>query len=252
MSSPPVIAEPQERLIRIAGLPAVSALFSRDPDRIERLFFDTRTAAAALELCRVLARARKPFRQVDGDELARVAGTMLHGGIVAVARPRPVLAFDPAVARRWSGPILMLDGVGNPHNLGAIVRTAAFFGLDRLVISGHPGQAGPSEAAHRVAEGGLEHVTLYRADPIAAVLRTLQASHLVVGTALERGRPLDVADLQRSTRPVVLVLGNEEIGLPPPTLEACEAVVTITGSGRVQSLNVAATAAILIHALTRG
>ncbi|EWY37026.1 RNA methyltransferase [Skermanella stibiiresistens SB22] len=231
-------------------MPAVSALLEHNGRLVERLFFDARNAAALAGFCRELGKARKPFRQVDTEELARVAGTVLHGGVVAVTRPRHIPAFDPAEAARWAAegkPLLLLDGIGNPHNLGAIVRTAAFFGLDRIVISDHPAQAAPSEASYRVAEGGMEHVKIHRASGFAQVLKQLAASYRVLGTALGRGQQ----SLHRSDdrRPIALILGNEEEGLGRETLNACEGIVTLAGSGKVQSLNVAATAAILIHDL---
>src|SRR3984893_53419 len=113
-------------LLRICGLAAVTALFERDPRRVK---------SEVVSFCRTLARTRKPYRQVDKSELARVAGTPLHGGIVAIAAPRPLADFDRDAARIWANngkPLLILDGIGNPHNLGAIARSAAFFGLARL------------------------------------------------------------------------------------------------------------------------
>lgn len=239
----------RDDLVRVGGLPAVAALFARSPERVERLFFLEERRRDVEEFCRVLARGRKPFRQVGADELARIGGSVLHGGVVAIAHPQPVRAFDPAVATDWGKAtplLLVLDGIGNPHNLGAIVRSAAFFGLDRIVISGSADQAGPSNAAHRVAEGGLEYVQLYRADRLPEALQRLKRSYRIVGTALGRG--LSVDRLPRD-RPVAIVLGNEEHGLDAATLAACDDIVTLSGSGWVQSLNVAATAAILIHAL---
>lgn len=243
--------EPHERaLLRVCGLAAVGALFNRDPGRVERLFFEARLRAEVGGFCAALARARKPYREVDAAELARVAGTVLHGGAAAIARPRPIAAFDPAAAAGWSvdgKPILVLDGVGNPHNLGAIARTAAFFGVERILLADRPEQALPSDASYRVAEGGLEHVTLYRA-PLPATLNQLSQSYRILGAALGRGMPMK--KLGRGT-PAALVLGNEESGIDPATLAACDEIVPIPGSGRVQSLNVAAAAAILIYALTR-
>jgi TrmH RNA methyltransferase len=249
VSTPKPVAD---ETLRVAGLPAVEALFARRPQDVLRLFYETRMKARVGEFCKILAADRRPYRLVDDQELAKVAGTQLHGGIVAVARPRPVVPFTPALAAAWAKagiPLLLLDGVGNPHNLGAIVRTMAFFGLEHLLISGHPGQAGPSEAAHRVAEGGLDWVTLYRAEPFAAALGELHgAGYRVAGTALEHAKPL--ATLPHD-RPLAIVLGNEEDGLPATTLRACDTIVKLPGSGRVQSLNVAATAAILTWELTR-
>lgn len=241
---------------RIAGLPAVRALFEQDPDRVERLFFDERLRAETGDWCTLLARQRKVFRLVPAEELEKIAGSAMHGGVVAVASARPVLPLTLAhVERRAAGrrPLLLLDGIGNPHNLGAIVRTAAFFGLDELILSDHPGQALPSESAYRVAEGGFEHVTLYRASRFAETLEQISRHYHTVGTALGASKPLRMVLSQRpldDSRPLALLLGNEELGLPQATLRACSEVATIPGSGRVQSLNVSATAAILVFLLT--
>lgn len=248
---PPRRPEPDTE--KVAGLPAVKALFAHDPARIERLFYDERMKDAAGEMCKAMAAARKPYRMTPTDELTKILGSPLHGGIIAVTRPKSVRVFDPAEAHQWAKegkPLLVLDGVGNPHNLGAIARTMAFFGLERLLISDHSGQAGPSEAALRVSEGGLEWVEVIRAQKFVSSLKRLRDSHRIVGTALGSGKPVAEV-LNRPGKPVALILGNEEDGLPPATLAACDDIVTLPGSGRVQSLNVAATAAILIHELAK-
>jgi RNA methyltransferase, TrmH family len=237
-------------LQRVCGLAAVSALFEIDPGRVERLFFEPRLRGQAGRFCTVLARARKPYREINPAELARVAGTVLHGGIAAVARPRPFGAFDPAAAPGWAEdqkPLLALDGIGNPHNLGAIARTAAFFGVERMLLADRPEQALPSDASYRVAEGGLEHLTLYQV-ALPAALAALRQGYRIVGSALGLGASL----ASRPTgKPPVLILGNEEMGLDPATLAACDEIVLIPGCGRLQSLNVAAAAAILIYLATR-
>jgi TrmH RNA methyltransferase len=238
------------QLLRICGIAAVTALFERDPRRVERLFFEDRVKGAVGPLCRTLARARKPYRQVDKAELARAAGTPLHGGVVAIAAPQPLAEFDRNAVRIWARngkPLLVLDGIGNPHNLGAIARSAAFFGLERMVLADRPGQALPSDASYRVAEGGLEHLDLHRA-PLPAALFELRPAYRVIGTALGLGQ---VPHRLEGGTPVALVLGNEEAGLDPVTIAACDQIWSIPGSGRVQSLNVAATAAILLYLLTR-
>jgi RNA methyltransferase, TrmH family len=248
--APPVRPKAKE-LLHIAGLPAVSALFATAPERVERLFFEERMKTLTGGFCSRLAQAHKPYRLVSAAELERVAGTLMHGGIVALARPRPMLVLNLAEAAHWARDgktLLLLDGVGNPQNLGAIARSAAFFGLPRLVLSDHPEQASLSDASYRIAEGGLEHVMVYRAPRFPQMLSGLRHFYRVLGTASAKGRPLDA--LPPSSRPFALVLGNEEEGLPRATLKACDEVVTIPGAGSVQSLNVAASAAILIYALT--
>jgi len=248
----PALRPAKKEVARIAGLPAVAALFKAAPERVERLFFEDRARASVAPFCAALARVHKPFRLVGTDELDRIAGTMLHGGIVAIARAQPIHPFDPEAAAQWAHdrqPLLILDGVSNPHNLGAIARTAAFFGLPRMVLSDHPSQAGPSDASYRVAEGGLEYVELYRSVRFTQALQRLRRSYRVIGTAAGKGQPLDAA--LESEKALALVLGNEEHGLPHATLAACDAIVTIPGAGFVQSLNVAASAAILLHALRK-
>lgn len=230
----------------------MQALFSVRPDEVERLFYAIELQDAVEPLRKQMGVARKPYKQVTGDELAKIAATPMHGGIVALAKPRPVVRFDAEQAKLWAKakePVLVLDGVGNPHNLGAVVRTMAFFGIRHLLISDHPGQALPSESSYRVAEGGFEYITVYRADRFDIALKRLrEAGYRVTGTALEGARPL--ADLPRD-RPLAVVLGNEEHGLPVTTAMGCESVVKLPGSGQVQSLNVAATAAILVWEMAK-
>lgn len=239
---------------RIAGWPSVEALFKTDPRAVERLFFDAAVARIAEPFAAILARAHKPYRQVGAEELARVAGTDMHGGIVALARirpSRPITVDDFRALARKAVPLLMLDGVGNPQNIGAIARTAAFFGLGHLVLSDHPGQARLSDASYRIAKGGLEHVETRIVSNVAETLEAIRSSYLIVGTGLETGQPLTAIRAARSSdpRPLLLVLGNEEDGLPRSTLERCEHVLRLPGSGSVQSLNVSVTAGILIQSL---
>jgi RNA methyltransferase, TrmH family len=240
----------QRALVRVCGLAAVGALIERDPGRVERLYFEPRLGGEAGRFCAALAHAHKPYREVDAQELARIAGTVLHGGITAIARPRPLAAFEAAMPSGWAQdkkPLLVLDGVGNPHNLGAIARTAAFFGIERILLADRPDQALPSDASYRVAEGGLEHVVLYQA-PLPQALTGLRRTYRILGAALGC---FPASPRGKDARPPALILGSEERGLDPATLAACEELVTIPGAGRMQSLNVAAAAAILIYQMTR-
>ncbi len=241
---------PDDDLIRVAGLPSVLELFETGPERVERLYFEAEMRPHVQEHCAYLGRRHKVYRQIKDEEMRRVSGTAMHGGIVALARPRPIRDLDLADVRKWAAagaPLLILDGIGNPQNIGAIARTAAFFGVPRLVLSGHPGQSGLSDAAYRIAKGGLERIDIYRANRLPEVLKALAEHYDVVGTAL--GGDKSLQSIGKGERPVALVLGNEEDGLSPATLAACTYVVTLQGGGRVQSLNVGAAAAILVHAL---
>lgn len=230
----------------ICGLQAVAALFARRPDDVLRLFHLPDRRVEAGPFCALLAQARKPYRMVEAAELEKVTGTPHHGGIAAVAKPRLPAIFDAAQPPRGKM-LLVLDGIGNPHNLGAIARSAAFFGVPALLIGEGIGHALPSDAAYRTAEGGLEWLDLYRTRDLVRALAALEPHYRTVATSFGR-QAMAVADLPRD-RPVALVLGREETGVSEAVLAACRRQVRIPGSGRVQSLNVAQAAAVLLHAL---
>jgi TrmH RNA methyltransferase len=236
--------------LKICGLAAVRARFARDPGSIQRLFFDHATGQRVGVICRVLAQTKKIYRQVEPAELEKVAGSIHHGGIVAVVAPpalRAPVAADLQAWVRGGETVLVLDRIGNAHNLGAIARSAAFFGVKQLIIPSHAGAARPSDAAHRVAEGGMEHLTVWLANDLVALARELAAAGFeVIGAATRGGRP---EAGRKSGKPVAIVLGNEEQGLAPEIAAGCTRLVTIPGSGKVESLNVSVAAALLMWEL---
>ena len=144
--------------------------------------------------------------------------------------------------------LVVLDRVSNPHNLGAIARSAAFFGAGGLLFHEVPGQAWPSDAAYRTAEGGLEYLELHKTRNLPKALEALEPHYRTVAATLARDA-MPLQSLPRD-RPIALVLGNEEVGVSVAAAEACRRRVRILGAGPVQSLNVAQAAAVLLAALT--
>lgn len=236
--------------LRLCGLTAVRARFAKDPGSIERLFFDYATGRQVGVMSKVLAQSKKIYRCVETPELEKIAGTVHHGGIVAVVTTKPLRMVSAAEVRGWAQkrePLLVLDRIGNAHNLGAIARTVAFFGLPRIVIPDEAAAAKPNDAAYRVAEGGLEHVEVWTTPNLVTLVRDLAAAgYDVVGAATRSGRPDARAANRAEAKPIALVLGNEEQGLAPAVAAACTRLVTIPGGGKVESLNVSVAAAILL------
>jgi RNA methyltransferase, TrmH family len=169
---------------------------------------------------------------------------------VCVARAPELAAPTPKQVAAWAAKreaLLVLDRIGNAHNLGAIARSAAFFGVAHIVIPFHPSAALPGEAAHRVAEGGLEHITVWRVPTLPTFLAGLAGvGYEILGAAAHGGAPLPRS---AAAKPLALVLGNEEHGLAPEVTKACTRLVSLAGSGKVESLNVSVAAAVLLHAL---
>ncbi|MEO6874158.1 MAG: TrmH family RNA methyltransferase, partial [Opitutaceae bacterium] len=162
--------------LRICGLQAVRARFARDPGSIQRLFFDLERSRQVGVMSKVLAQAKKIYRCVEPAELEKIAGSIHHGGIVAVVTPAPLKTPSVNELSAWArkgDSLLVLDRVGNAHNLGAVARTAAFFGVPRLVIPDDVAAAKPNDAAHRVAEGGFEALEVWRVPSLVAFAREL-------------------------------------------------------------------------------
>jgi len=236
--------------LNICGLAAVRARFQRDAGSILRLYFDYATGRKLGLMCKALAAARRIYRCVEPAELEKIAGSVHHGGVIAVVTSPALRAPAAADLRAWAArrdPVLVLDRIGNAHNLGAIARTAAFFGVRHLVLADDPAAARPNDAAYRVAEGGLEAVTTWLVPNLPAGLRDLRtAGYDVVGAATRGGRPDTV---RPPASPIALVLGNEEHGLAVEVAQACTRLVTIPGSRAVESLNVAVAGAVLLWEL---
>lgn len=274
------------REIPICGHAAVKALFVARPTAIKRLFFDTVQSRRVGAMSGYLAGQRRIYRQVEPAELEKIAGTIHHGGVVAIIDEPPLKSPTKTDLERWAkagSDVVVLDRIGNAHNLGAIARTLAFFGVPHLVVSADERAARPGESTYRVAEGGMEHVTVWSAPSLAELCRELRAAGFAVVGADVRGKHLkglrrreftgkaaapasapagkavaaaaagekETAPREKSPVPqsVALILGNEEAGLAPEVVQACDRLVQIPGSGKMESLNVSAATAVLVAAL---
>lgn len=228
------------------GRNACLALFARRPDDVRRAFVNEAVAREVGDVLRELARRRLPYRVVGDEELAKVAGSQHHEGICFIARPLPLPDEATIFGRYRAGDraarMVYLDGVENPHNIGAILRTAAHFGAAALAGS-RDRLPNPSGATARVAEGGAEHVPVLRwADPLAS-LRSLASRFALVATAHDAPKDLYLSDLPKRC---VFLMGAEGTGLSAEVRRLATMTVAIPGTGAVESLNVSSAAAILL------
>jgi TrmH RNA methyltransferase len=184
-------------------------------------------------------------------QLAQLADSTQHEGIVLGVKPRRWLAAKELpgwlVANQKNA--VALDRVRNPQNIGAILRSAAFFGFGSAILGAPAPHPGLPPFAIRIAEGGAEHLELTRTTDLADSLARLRASGVrVIGTDIDA--PVEVRDAP-PLRPIVVVVGNEREGLGPRIRAQCDLLVAIRGCGAVQSLNVAVAAGVAFAALTR-
>ena len=186
------------------------------------------------------------------DQLTAIAGTDAHQGVVARVARQEYLdlrsLLEIPTLRQGVPFLLALDQVQDPQNFGALLRTAAAFGVQGVVIPKHHA-VGLTDAAARAAMGAAEHVPVARETNLVSALEMLKKSGIwVYGASVDDGVPAWGADL---TGPLCLVLGAEGGGLRPLVARTCDVLVTIPMAGGVGSLNVGAAGAALCYEVAR-
>jgi 23S rRNA (guanosine2251-2'-O)-methyltransferase len=180
-------------------------------------------------------------------DISEAAGTRDHQGVVAWCEPyRYADAFELAAG---TAPLLAcLDQVSDPHNLGAVIRSAEGAGASGVVVPAH-GSARVTAAVCRASAGAVEHLPVAVVPNLARYLAEIKRGDLwIAGAAGDSGTPMWQADLSGG---VAFVLGAEGKGLRPLVRRACDLEVSIPQLGRVESLNVSVAAALLLYEARR-
>ncbi|HAN32236.1 MAG TPA: rRNA methyltransferase [Myxococcales bacterium] len=195
------------------------------------------------------AERRLPFRIVDQEQLRRVSGSQRHQGICVVMRP--IVSLDRRQLREqvtsthghqvW----LYLDRVGNPHNFGAIARSAAHFGVSGILVPDEPTAATVSTASLRTSEGGLEVVPVARLKRPIEELKWMRDTQGFELWATAAHGEIDLWESQPPKR-LVWILGTEVTGVNDRLLTLAGARLRIGGTGAVESLNVSTAAALCL------
>jgi TrmH RNA methyltransferase len=247
-SAPRARVEPAQRRateLRVFGLNACLAVFARRPQAIRKVYLTQQRLPALREVLAWCARERIGYRMVETADLEKLTRSEHHEGVCfEVLREPPLNLTAFLKAQRGDKPswLVLLDGVGNPHNFGAVLRLAAHFGADAVLLP--PGSSlALSGAACRVAEGGAEQVPLVALDDLGGALNALvRANYGVVATVVREGDDLYAAPLPRRA---VFVFGAEGAGLSPALRTAAQRRVRIPGTGAVESLNIATAVAVV-------
>jgi 23S rRNA (guanosine2251-2'-O)-methyltransferase len=223
------------------------------PKRVRRVLVETqREFAEIVELATV---ARVPIEVVEREVHESLIGPNLARGVLALADPPRSWAIEDLLTRD-DGPrtrrglrlLVACDGIQDPHNFGAVIRSAEFFGAGG-VLWARDRSAPLSPAAVRSSAGASERVPLCPVTNLARALeQAKQGDWWVVGTVVDGGQPL----LSLAADPpaaMVVVLGSEGTGLRRLTRERCDFLATIDGAGSLGSLNVSAAAAVALGLL---
>jgi 23S rRNA (guanosine2251-2'-O)-methyltransferase len=200
-----------------------------------------------IEDCRRLA---VPVRFLQRTELDRMAGNAAHQGVVAVTSAKQYSDLDDVVGakRGQYSLVVVLDGVEDPHNLGAVLRTADAAGADGIVIPEHRA-ASVTGTVTKASAGASEHLPIAKVTNIARTVEELKARNIWTVGLDERGsQTYDALDYNMDC---ALVLGAEGKGLHDLVKRKCDFLVSIPMLGKVSSLNVSVAAAVVLYEIVR-
>ena len=185
----------------------------------------------------------------DRHQLDRLAGTREHQGIVALGAAKPVLGLEDLLSEKTGrGLLILLDGVEDPHNLGAVVRTALAAGASGMVIP-ERSAAGLTDTVERASAGALAHLPVARVKNLVRAMEQMKESgYWLVGLDERADKTYTSVDLKG---PVGIVLGSEGGGLHELTRKRCDFLVAIPTTGPVRSLNVSVAAGIILFEAVR-
>lgn len=231
------------REVRLYGINAVQAVFKARPEALRKVYLSQARIPQFKALLAWCVTQRIGYRVVEEADLGKLAGSAHHEGVVA-----EVLRVTPQPLQQWlaalpQAPVLALwlDGVGNPHNVGAILRSSAHFGVAGLLVP-LGSTLGVSGAAARVAEGGAEAVPFVQLpDTPTAIAQLRQAGFTIAATLVDGGQDVFAAALPQR---LVYVMGAESEGMDRDLARDCDLQLSIRGSGKVESLNVASATAV--------
>ncbi|MGH8479748.1 MAG: 23S rRNA (guanosine(2251)-2'-O)-methyltransferase RlmB [Gammaproteobacteria bacterium] len=237
----------------VVGLHAVRQRLSDAPvEALELWVLAGREDARLVEILKLAARAGLAIHSVPRHTLDRLASGLGHQGVVLRCRASERLDEDvlPEILAAADGPLLLLvlDGVQDPRNLGACLRTAEAAGVAAVIVPRHRG-VGITPVVAKVASGAAARVPLIQAANLARALRGLRdAGVAVIGATSAADQCLFDSDL---SGPVAIVVGGEGRGLRRLTRELCDHEVQIPMRGAVESLNVSVAAAVCLFEAVR-
>jgi 23S rRNA (guanosine2251-2'-O)-methyltransferase len=237
------------------GIHPVRVLLQRSPQRVRQLWLSSsRDSASRLQELRALAgQAGITVVEADDAQLDKLADGERHQGVIVEIAPRasdPETQLEEALEALGDAPplLLVLDGVTDPHNLGACLRSADAAGVAAVIVP-RDRAVGLPPVVRKVAAGAAESVPLVQVVNLARTLRELKDRGVwLVGTSEDAARTLYDLDL---SGPTALVLGSEGDGMRRLTREACDELVSIPMAGVVESLNVSVATGVALFEAVR-
>jgi 23S rRNA (guanosine2251-2'-O)-methyltransferase len=225
--------------------PVAEALRSRHP--LDRVLVAQGAGGPRLqEIIDLARRAEVPVRFEPRAALDRLAGTSAHQGVVAMGAVRKYTELDAVLGAEL---LVVLDGVEDPHNLGAIVRTAHAAGAGAVIIPERRA-ASLTDVVAKAAAGALEHLPVVRVTNVNRALESMKERGYWIYGLDERGE--EVYDQVKFADPTAIVLGGEGKGLHEQVRKHCDLLLRIPMAGKISSLNVSVAAGVVLFEWRKG
>jgi 23S rRNA (guanosine2251-2'-O)-methyltransferase len=236
----------------IYGFHAVLARLRQDPSGVLEIYLDlTRRDARARDLVKQAKDNKVGLAQVEADRLNRLVGKNAnHQGVVARVKPVALTHSLDEVLESIKGPplLLILDGITDPHNLGAIMRSADAFGV-HAVIAPKDNAVGINATVEKVASGAADTVPYIMVTNLSRTIEELKEHNIwVIATDMDGEQPLSKIDAKTG---IAWVLGAEGAGIRRLVKQNCDQVARIPIGGTVESLNVSVSAALCLYETAR-
>ncbi len=242
--------------LAVCGFEAVKALVKNNKQLIRRFYYSRDRMMAFKDLFKYLAENKIPYNNIPDGELEKLSGTVHHQGVVAMIAQPEIKHLTTEITDEWlhnKESAVLLDRVGNANNLGAIVRSAAFFGIKNIIVPDEQGLI--TTSSYRVAQGGMEYVNIYSIHSISKLLTAMKGKMVRLGTDVRATTTVDKIAELCGKKPALIVLGNEENGISDLVRANCDELIKIpalpgvseTDAQPIESLNVAQAAAIILY-----
>lgn len=237
---------------QIEGRNSVLELLATGKD-INKIFIEKSDKHGSINKIIGIARDRKIVTvEVDRQKLNRMAQTDNHQGVIAIVPPYDYCEVEDIIneAKKKNEPpfILILDSIEDPHNLGAIIRTAETAGVHGIIIPKRRA-CGVNSTVYKVASGAVEHIKIARVNNLNDEIKYLKENDIwVYGTAIEAEKYYYEENLKGA---IAIVIGNEGEGMNRLVRENCDALLKIPMKGKITSLNASVSAGIVMYEVVK-
>jgi len=228
--------------------PVFEALKAGRRDFFEVYIAKDKTSKRIDKLVAIAESMKIPVEKVEPLTLKSMTGTDLHQGLGARTGPFPISGisdiFDGVRSNDANHLLLLLDNIMDPHNLGALIRTALCVGVDGIIIP-KDRSVPPTPAVSKASAGALEHIRLVRVTNMVNTIKDLKEKGLwIAGMEKTSDKSIFFSDL---TGPVAIVIGGEEKGMRPLVKKHCDFLMSIPQTGQVNSLNASVAGAVVMY-----